>query len=468
MAEELLAHLTSLPPPQLTRIAKAVLGGSGPTSSLTVNAIAARLGDAEWLKTTFAQLGADARAALATIARAGVPVLRRDVSALASTHGVDPVDTLEEQGIVCAIRVGRGMPTHVALAPGLSGLVLALLPETADGAPGRGPAFAGARRRFELALTLAAVGQHPLRLTRTGRLHASDLKRLENHLSPLGLHAEAIEQRLTRWTDVGAACVEGGQLRLTNVALQDVPRLALILSMAQLAAPATPEETSRIVGRLLATGGTLPLRTAIELAQTSLLRKRADEESTERNQRGARSELVDVVRSLLSLDAIVLQDADGTPIPIDDTTSLHFLDRQPVVALEPFTAAALRNEPPPEITYARGHVQSSFEIVADSASDPTLIAGVAIWSRLVRADRAAVLRLEKETVARGKALGLELERLLSSLAALGDAPVPGNVALLIRDWFAAAPADAIRPPPGALMNLAEATQEARAAVMPAT
>jgi hypothetical protein len=466
VGEALVAHLLSLPSPQLARIAHTVLGAPRGTADHTAHAIAERLLDPEWVRRTLAALGADARAALATIARAGTPVLRRDIAALASSHGIDPVDALEERGIVRPVRLGRGMPTHVALAPELSNRVLALLPEDSDGTAAGGRALTGARRRFELALMLAAVGQHPPRLTRTGRLHASDLQRLESHLAPLGLHADAIEKRLTRWVDVGAAVLEGGVAATTSAAFDNVPHLALLLALTQLAAPATPEETTRIVGRLLATGGTLPLRTAIALAQTSLLQKRA--EDSEGSQRGARAELVDIVRSLLSLDAIVLQDADGTPIPIDDSTSLQFKESQPTLALDPLVAAALRGEPAPPDRYSRGHVQSSFEIVADSACDPTLIAGIAVWSRLVRADRAAVLRLEKETIARARTLGFRLDQLLSSLAALGDGPVPANVSTMIRGWFASAPdpADTMRHGTRLRVELADALREARTAVLP--
>ena len=116
-------------------------------------------------------------------------------------------------------------------------------------------------------------------------------------------------------------------------------------------------------------------------------------------------------------------------------------------------------------TFARGHVQSSFEVVADRACDPTLVARIALCSRLVRADRAAVLVLDRAIATQAGVFGVEVDGLLDDLAALGGQAVPGNVATILRGWFATPahpPADRGQPP-----DVGALAQAARAAVQSA-
>jgi hypothetical protein len=436
VAEALAAHLASLPAPQFARVAAAVLGTSVPASrDAAVQAVARQLLDPDWVTRTLERLGSGARAALATVARAGVPVLRRDVSALVASHDDDPVDALEEHGLLAPVRTGRGMPTHIAIPPGLEDLLRAHPAAGAESSE-QGAQFTGTRRRFDLALTLAIVAQDSPRLLRAGRLHAADLSRLAHHLAPLGLRPAAVEARLLRWLDLGIAREVDGRIRPIAAAFDDVPRLFVVLALAELAAPSTPEGTLHIIARLLASAGTLPLREAIEAAQSALLRDRAGMDGSP--MRGARSEIVEVARSLLSLDALVLQDGHGRPLAADDERLLRTNGESPYLAIEPHVGAALRGEPAPEDTFSHGHVQSSYEVVADSGCDPSLVARIAVWSRLVRADRAAVLALERETVVRARKLGFQGKRLFADLVALSGMPVPGNVATVLRDWIGSA------------------------------
>jgi hypothetical protein len=437
VVEALAAHLASLPAPQFARVVSAVLGTGTPLSrDLAVDAVARQLLDREWLERTLARLGPAATAAFAAVVRAGTPVLRRDVTALSAHHDVDPVDVLEEHGLLTPVRTGRGMPTHVALTPGLQEIVVDSVAAAADE---RAPesAYAGSGRRFELALMLAFVAQHPPRLIRAGRVHGSDISRLAEHLAPLGLRTATLERRLNEWSDAGAARDVGGRLCPMSQAFTDIEELYLRLALSQLAAPSIPEGALQIVSRLLPAGAVLTLRDAIDFAQSLLLRSRAEASDMER--KGARSELLEVARCVLTLDAVLLQDDAGRAVAMDEAHLLTTGSQSPRLVLEPSVAAILRGEALPKPVFRHGHVQSSFEVVADSTCDPSVVARVAVWSRLVRADRAAVLMLERPTVAQARALGFHLTDLLADLKMLSGMPVPGNVAFVLKDWFDAAP-----------------------------
>jgi hypothetical protein len=429
--DALKAHLVALPAPQLARVAKAVLGERAPsTPELTAHAVAGHLLDPQWVARTLQKLGPGAGAALAAVARAGVPVLRKDVSALVANQSTDPVDELEEHGLLVPIRTGRGMPTHVALPPGLGSVVQEQL-QASEADSNHGSAFIGHRRRFDLALMLAIVAQYPPRVTRTGRVHAGDLARLTTHLAPLGLRASSVERHLSRWIDTGVAEERRGALRLNATAFGDVPQLFVILALTELAAPSVPEGALRVVERLARSGGSIDLRSALEITQAELLRNRS--EDPEQPNRGAKTELLEVARSLLSLDALVMQDAEGHPIVLHDP-DVAALQSAPQLALEPGIAAAILRAAAPVEVFHPGHVQSSFEVVADSGCDPTLVARIAVWAELVRADRAVVLRLERESVARAVALGFGVEQLFADLEQLAGRKPPANVIVLVKDW----------------------------------
>jgi hypothetical protein len=110
----------------------------------------------------------------------------------------------------------------------------------------------------------------------------------------------------------------------------------------------------------------------------------------------------------------------------------------------------LKGTPAPRAEPSTGHVQSSFEIIADVSCDPSLIATIGLCARVVRADRAAVLQLEKASVIQGREIGVSLESLLGALASLSGRAVPLNVSTMLRDWHGSE-----RPPAPAASPLAD-------------
>jgi hypothetical protein len=446
VAESLAAHLAALPAPQLARVALRVLGASLASRALTERALVQRLLDPVWVEHTLDRLGPGAERALAALLQAGVPVLRRDVAALVGSPDTDPIESLEDHGLIVPVRTGRGMPTHVAIAPELEALVRARIdgaPATAEGA---GEALAGTRHRFELALMVATLAQHPPRMTREGRLHARDLNALAELLDPLGHRAAALEQRLARWHEVGALSPDEGRLYVVPSAVLDIPALQQRIALSEIAAPSLPDGVIDVLRILLQSGGALPLRRVLETVQASLLRDRAEEAESALKQ-GARRELMDVMRALLAMEALVLLDERGQAVLgggqdlLERTTAGESF----AIGLDPVITAALRDEPAPMLVTTAGHVQSSFEIVADISCDPSLIARIGLFARVVRADRAAVLQLERAAVERGKALGVSLSSLLEALAALSGRPVPANVVTVLRDWYGSVTASLALP-----------------------
>ena len=441
MAEALAAHLAALPAPQLKRIALRVLGTADDGDrALLEQRLHSRLCDPQWLADTISRLSDPALASLEALGSAGVPVVRADAAALFDRSGGDPFEELEEHGLVTPVRTGRGMPTHVALTPGMDEMLRARVTAISRFEPGRGVSFAGAQRRFELALLVAIVGQHPPRMTKQGRLHAGDLNALAEHVEPLGLRPSTLERRLSRWQELGVVAPNEGRLQVLPSRAADIEGLYLRLALQELAAPATPDGTLVVVSRLLEKNEPAELRPMLEVAQSSLLRERAGDEQTA--QRSVRREFMEAMTTLLGLDALLIMDAKGHPLPASSEATLQatLSGEKLTVALDESVAATLTGTEPPPKTFSRGHVQSSFEVVADPSCDPALVARVGLCARLVRADRAAVLQLDQKAVARGRALGIALESLLSDLAALSGKPVPPNVATILADWFRQAPA----------------------------
>lgn len=446
MVEALEAWLAAQPDPAVERLCRHVLGGPAPARPLAERALLQRLGDRAWIAKTLAHLGPRAARVLSTLLRTGVPVLRGDLNALANVPDFDAVEALEDHGLVTAVRTGRGMPTHVALTPGLNARVAAELGDAQHpGRAGGGAAHAGDRRRFELALVMTCLAHHPPRMTREGRLHAGDLTHLAERLEPLHLAAPVLERLLSNLTELGAFAPADGRLRVVPAAATELELLHLRLALTELAAPSTPEGALALVAQLV-DGATLPVHEVLEAAQVAILRERAAEEEAG-TRRGARRELAETLTVLFGLAAVVLLDEHGAPAGNSAQAVLARLAAGDALqlALEPDVRAVLRGEPRPSRRYAPGHVQSSFEVVADAGCDPSLVARVGLSAELVRADQAAVLRLTREAVVAGRAAGVKVAALGADLEGLSGRPLPANVAHVLADWYARA-TDKIAPP----------------------
>lgn len=466
MADTLSEWLDALPAPAFAELAATVLGSVPTTHGLARRALEQHLCDEAWIDQTLAKLGPRARTALATLSLAGVPVLRADALSLSGGPDVDPIEQLEAHGLITAVRSGPGMPTHVAVTPGLAEIIrtrtIGLPTATVAGA---GPLLGGARRRFQLALVVATLVQHPPRLTRDGRPHAADLATLAHALAPLGLSPARLLRELSDLTELGLLAVDASRLHVVLPEATDIDASYLRLSFEELAAPSLPEETLAVVARLVASGSTLSMGGLLDAARGALLRDRA--EASELHRKGARRELIETLSSTLGLQAVVLLDASGQPIAgAGDELLARVADGEELsIALDPAVTALLRGEPPPTARVLPGHVQSSFEIVADPSCAPSLIACVGAAAELVRADRAAVLRLTGTSVRRALEAGLAFEVLDAALAALSGRPVPSNVEHTLRDWARGHAGVAPRPPvpPTALEPLVVA---ARSALLP--
>lgn len=429
---ELSEWLALLPEPQLDRLAANVLNALPSSRALTERALAQRLSDAEWACAVLEKLGPAAKSTARALLDAAMPVRRADLASLTSDQDSDPIEALEDHGLAVAVKTGPGMPTHVALAPGIAALLTLEKSPTADPTGLSGAALGGARRRFHLALTVGLLFQHPPRLTKNEAVHSTDLAALAARLAPLGVTPRRLAREISVLTDVGALVAQGGRLVPVPELALDVTQLHLRLSLEELASPALPDEAAAAVAKLVEPNASLSLAHLLKVAQTALLRERADDE--DKPTRGARSELVQTLSSLLTLEALILLDADGHPVAAD-TGEVLTQGQSLLVVLDPSVAAMLRGEEVTEPIYRPGHVQSSFEIVADASADPSLVATVAAFSHLVRADVAAVMRLERPTLRQALKAGLSPARLATALESLSGRPLPQNVAVTLADWL---------------------------------
>lgn len=463
MAERLSAHLSGLSASALDRLAKVVLPSVPASRGLAERAVAQHLADPLWIQRILTKLGPRAQAALQTLARAGVPVARGDAAALSSGVDADPLEQLEAHGLVTAVKTGPGMPTHVAVTPGLEELVRARADDGASPVQAAGASRAAAQRRFELAVLLAATVQAAPRLTREGRLHAADLPSLSTRLGAT-TGAPALERRLLRLVEEGALHGASGRLGTTWTALQSVTELHLRMALADLAAPSVPEGSLGIISQLAEPDATMPLRTALDAVRVTLLRDRADGEETPR--RGARRELAETLGALFSLTGVLLLDAAGQPVTGVEGALLERVaaGESLLLALDPAVGAVLRGEPAPAPAFARGHVQSSFEVVADASCDPSLVACVGAWGRLGQADRAAVFQLDRRSANAAARAGFQPDALVEAMTRLTGLPPPPNVERHVRDWHAAGTLDP-RVPPYAPTTPIEALRDAALAAL---
>lgn len=429
---ELAEWLALLPEPQLHRLATNVLGAQPASRVLTERALAQRLSDAEWARGVLEKLGPQAKTAARALLDAAVPVRRADLASLTSDNDGDPLEALEDHGLVVAVKTGPGMPTHVALAPGVAALLRLEKPQAPDPDQLTGAALGSARRRFHLALTLGLLFQHPPRLTRNEAVHSTDLAALAARLAPLGVTQPRLARELSVLTDLGALVGQDGRLVPVPQLALNVTELHLRLALEELASSALPDEAAAAVAMLVQPHRSLSLAHLLNVAQTALLRERADDE--DKPHRGARGELVRTLSSLLTLEALVLLDADGHPVS-PDSDEVRQKGQELLVMLDPSVAAMLRGEEPKTSVFRTGHVQSSFEIVADAGADPSLVATVAAFSRLARADFAAVMRLERASLRRALNAGLSPALLATALEALSGRPLPPNVAITLADWL---------------------------------
>lgn len=433
---ELSRWLALLPKPRLERLAANVLEVRPPSRALVEKALVRKLSDREWVQDSLEQLGPAAKAAARALVDAGVPVRRADLASLASDPDGDPIEALEDHGFVAAVKTGPGMPTHVALAPGLEKLLAFETTPRADGAHLAGAALGGALRRFRLALTIGLLFQHPPRLNRDGHVHSTDLAALASRLKPLGVTSRQLARELAALTDVGALSARHGRLVPVAERSLDVSEQYLRLALKELASPALSDEAAAAVAGLLSSGGSLSLAQLLESAQSALLRERATNE--EKPARGARGEIVRALSALLSLEALVLLDSQGHPVVASGEENLA-RGRSLLVALEPTVAAMLTGAEAEATTFRPALVQSSFEVVADASADPSLVAAVAAFSRLVRADFAAVMRIERQSVERALEAGVSPLLPTNALEALSGRPLPQNVATTLSDWLQNAP-----------------------------
>lgn len=468
MVEGLSEHLAGLSASALERLARLVLPTVPSSRGLTERALAQRLTDPLWISRVLKKLGPRAQTALHTLARAGVPVARADAAAMSGGPDGDPIEALEAHGLVTAVRTGPGMPTHVAVTPGLGPIVGARTePGHARPTQAAGAEYAAARRRFELAVLLASVVQSAPRLTRDGRLHAGDLAALGARFGPWVSGGSALERRLLRLLDERALHGESGRLATSWAALGSVADLQLRLALADFAAPSVPEATLGLVSRLTEPDATMPLQAALEAVRVSLLRERADDDAP---RRGAKRELAEVLGSLLSLTGVLVLDAAGQPVTGAEAKLLERVasGEDLVLALDPAVAAALRGESRPARPSARGHVQASFEVVADPGCDPALVAQVGAWGRLEQADRAAVFRIDRRTVAAAAQAGFSCDWLVDAVRALTGVPPPPNVERHVRDWHAAEAAAPRSPPFSPALSLESLRSDALAALRSAS
>lgn len=446
MAETLAEWLAALLDARLDHLARHVVGVPASSRALTERAVAQRLSDPRWVAQILEKLGARAEAAFDALARASSPVLRVDLVSLAADPDGDPVESLEDHGLIAPVRTGRGMPTHVRVTPGLEEIVRDRTNPTATAPGADGSMLGGARRRFDLALLVGLLAHHPPRMTRDGRLHAADLAALTQFAGTLVGGAAQLERKLSQLVELGALTPQDGRLRVVPAAATD-SNLFDRLALAELEVPALPEAALALVARLVPAHTRLPLRAVLESAQDAVLRDRAAHDPGD-TKSAARGELAETLSALLGLAAVLV--LDERDLPVTGTTGALIArladGARFTLALESGLSAALRKETVPLPAYATGHVQSSFEIVADTRCNPAVLARIGLGARLERADQAAVMRLDKRSIATSASLGHSSASLLADLATLGGREVPANVATHARDWHEAA-AQAQAPTP---------------------
>jgi hypothetical protein len=434
-------HLATLPGPRRRRLALAVAGAEEDEGAL-----ARRLSEPATAAALVARAGELAPRLLLVLLDAQVPVLRADLAGLVRGGG-DALDALEECGLVAALKTGAGMAEHVAITPGLADVLAACVRPAAASAPAAlGAARSGQRRRYELALVVAALARVRPRLTRAGQLHQADVQALAALLAPVGRRAERLEAELSALLEDGALAQDAGHLVPVPGTADDPRALRLRRALAELLAPALSERVLPLVAQLLA-GRVLLVREVVAQVQAALLRERAL--STEAlRPKAARAEVLESLGPLLSLASVALLDGAGrAAAPGDHLAVERALSGEAyALALDPDVAAYLQDAPPPAEAPGQGHVQASFEIVADDTCDAAVLARTGLFARLTAADRAAVLRLDERSVAQGAALGLGADAMLAALRALGRHDVPANVERSVRDWAARAPVRAAPDP----------------------
>lgn len=464
MAESTAAWLRTLPDATLERVGTTVLEAGPRDRAQLEAAIASHLEQPAFAATVLAKLGDVAARAIDALLQAGVPILRRDLHALVQAPGRDVLGELENHALVVAVRAeAKGMPTLVALAPGMEDAIRRARALEIPAAPAPPLAWAASRRRIELACLVASIAQRAPRLTREGRLHASDLGQVVRDLGAFGASPPRVERRLGQLIEVGAIAPHGGRLAPVLPSAERIDPLFTNLALLELAQPSVPDEALRLVARVLR-AAPLGLQAALDGLRTALLRLRST--STAAASQGARQEFTSIVQSILDLSAVLVIDGEGAPLALrPDVTSLAGASNGFVLALDPAIAAALSGRSPAESVHARGHVQASFDVVADGNCDPSLVARLGCFAELIRADRAIEFRLTRESVGRGYAIGGSGPGLLAALAALSGRSVPQNVERALEAWatLPASPAQAVFPEPAVDELLAAARSRLEAA-----
>lgn len=452
MAEALRSWLSGLAPAALVRIGRNVLADVPPQRDRLELALAERLGDDQWLEGAVEGLPERELRALKGLVSARVPVLRNDLHGLASA-GEDPIDHLEDRGLVTAVRTGRGMPTHVSVTPGLDERLRRLLEgATAMIEAPATPEHAARKRRFDLALLVSELAQHPPRLTRNGQLHTADVTRISERLA--GTFASApsrLEKLVAQFLDHGAITPLHGRIEIVPAIACDVDRLHLRLALAELAAPSFHDAAKLIVQNALKTGP-VSLTAVIREAQADLLRSRS--ELVDAARMGVKRELADTLHAVLDSISLLVLARDGTPLTgatADEARQKLARGEDLLLALDPVVGAALLGVDPLIPRPGRGFVQGSFEVVADASCPPDAVAQVGLVSELVRADHAAVFQITRDSVLRAAQLGIPHTDCLAAFERLSGQPTPANVARLLGDWHAAAgpastPAAPLLPP----------------------
>ncbi len=449
--------IRSLPGPALDRLVRNCVGSASDARESKESLVLAALEDETNLAAQLADVPPALSRLLAMMLDAGVPVRRPDAAAIAGPGRRDETEQLEERGLVSAVRTTAGMPSHLSVTPGLEAPLRRLLHGVQPPAP---PSAAfqrgGLRRRFSLALLYGAVAAHPPRLTHSGEWHAADARALSAAFSVRGL-----EQRtLTRWAlhllERGAIGIGDGRMRPLYPA-PDFAELFLDSALAELAAPSFPDRLWPMVRRLVSLGPQ-PLRALSEAVAAALLAERADTDPSERP--GIRSEWFQSMAALMRLCGVVFADESGPVVSSDEA----LLERSNAVfaALDPGLCALLGGAPAPALPTGVGLVQSSFELFADEAVSPSLVAMLATATELKPGEHGARMQLTAASVRRALAMGLPSSELNAGLVRLaGGRPLPQNVTAALAVWER----DVARAAPPAALTVPLEREELRRQIM---
>lgn len=417
MADVLLSWLRALPAARRERLASSV-----DTSPSGVSELARRLRDPARVASLLTQLGEGAGRTLQRLARAAQPLRRDDLASLEGADGAALLEALEEGALVCPVERDGARADLVASTVRLPTQPLRIASREITLDETHALIERSQRRDMEWALLLGRLCQHPPRITRSGELHAADLKLLalqgDDRLS-----SGWVTSTCGALFEAGALGIDSGRVLPTTEALADPAGVVRRVIWQALAGALRDDDPLRALLTSFAKGDVWSLRELRESCEQACLVARAS--AVERPRGSCRREVESLVGAVVGNPALVV-------------TSLQQAPEEPFVAMDRTIVALLGGLPLPVRPTRDGFVLPSFEVVATAECDPAAVACVAACAQLLQWDHAVRWQLTPDSVAAGGAAGVTSSMLVPALTMLSGGRVDAGVVRSISAWLTAA------------------------------